>query len=303
MDYSVAQQSHQGGRDYNEDRTAIYEHDDCDCIILVVADGLGGHAGGDVASQAFVDAIGDSFRKATPKQLEQAENFLSLSINYAHHSIHRRAVSQGFNVESPKTTCVVCLIYKGIATWAHSGDSRLYLIRKRSIKFVTSDHVSKKEGREHNSPINRCVGGLEGPKPEISKPHEMQDGDIFFLASDGAWAAFKPQDLTDYVDPEHPSLGLDSLLQKLENRNKAPSDNLSVVVLFWGIKQIESPNFDEFHEPDTIQLLDNSIAASREKTKDAEEKDKAPREKFDMKDLDNAIFEIESFISELDDKL
>jgi len=298
MTYSLAQQSHQGGRDYNEDRTSVFERGDS--VLLVVADGLGGHAGGEIASQAFVDAMGDSFRKATQKQLEKPDSFLTLSINYAHHTIHRRAVSQGYPVESPKTTCVVCLIHKGVAHWAHSGDSRLYLIRKRKTKFVTEDHVSVKPGREHNSPINRCVGGLESPRPEIGEPHKMRDGDTLFLASDGAWHSFKPDDLTDYVDPEHPSLGLDSLLQTLENRNKAPSDNLSIVVLFWGVKQLDTPNFDEFEEPDTIQLLDNSIAASK-KASDGEDSQTA--EKFDMKELDNAIFEIESFISELDKKL
>ena len=84
--YSVAQQSYQGGRDYNEDSVAIFERDGS--ILLVVADGLGGHAGGDLASQTFVEAISQSFESATGSQLRQAETFLSLSINYAHHMIH-----------------------------------------------------------------------------------------------------------------------------------------------------------------------------------------------------------------------
>ena len=78
MLYSIAQQSHQGGRDYNEDRTAIFEREGA--VLLVVADGLGGHAGGDLASQAFVDAMGDSFTRATGRQLLDAANFLKLSI-------------------------------------------------------------------------------------------------------------------------------------------------------------------------------------------------------------------------------
>lgn len=296
MDYSVSQQSYQGGRDYNEDRTAVFERNGT--ILLVVADGLGGHEGGDVASQAFIDAMGDSFTKATETQLSNADNFLTLSINYGHHTIHRRAVSQGFNVDSPKTTCVVCLIHDEVATWAHSGDSRLYLIRKRKIEFTTEDHVSRKLGCEKNAPINRCVGGIENPRPQIGEPHEMEDGDIFFLATDGAWAQFKPDDLNDYVDPEHPSLGLDSLLQALENRNKAPSDNLSCVVLFWGVKQLDTPSFSDYEEPKTIQLLENSIRQSS-KQKDGDE---WPKEKFNMKELDSAILEIESFITDLDDK-
>jgi serine/threonine protein phosphatase PrpC len=296
VDYSVSQQSYQGGRDYNEDRTAVFERNGT--ILLVVADGLGGHEGGDVASQAFIDAMGDSFTKATETQLSNADNFLTLSINYGHHTIHRRAVSQGFNVDSPKTTCVVCLIHDEVATWAHSGDSRLYLIRKRKIEFTTEDHVSRKLGCEKNAPINRCVGGIENPRPKIGEPHEMEDGDIFFLATDGAWSQFKPDDLNDYVDPEHPSLGLDSLLQALENRNKAPSDNLSCVVLFWGVKQLDTPSFSDYEEPKTIQLLENSIRQSS-KQKDGDE---LPKEKFNMKELDSAILEIESFITDLDDK-
>jgi len=298
VDYSISQQSHQGGRDYNEDRTAIFERDGT--VLLVLADGLGGHDGGEIASQALVDAMGDSFTKATEKQLEKPDSFLTLSINYAHHTVHRRAVNQGFNVDSPKTTAVVCLIHKGVATWAHSGDSRLYVIRKREIIFVTEDHVSRKLGREKNAPINRCVGGLENPRPQVGDPHILEDGDILFLATDGAWAKFTPDDLSDYVDPEHPSLGLDSLLQSLENRNKAPSDNLSVVVMYWGIKQLDNPDLNDFEEPTSIQLLDAATKAEQETPEKNDEG--APKEKFDMAELDNAIFEIENFISELDDK-
>jgi len=293
MEYSVAQQSYQGGRDYNEDSTAVYERHNS--VLMVIADGLGGHAGGDLASQALVEALGESFKKATDSQLDNAVNFLTLSINYAHHMIHRRAVSQGFAVDSPKTTCVVCLIHNGNAIWAHSGDSRLYLIRKREIITMTEDHVSKKVGNDMNVPINRCVGGIESPKPDISKPHELESGDIFVLATDGAWHSFKPDDLKDYVDPEHPTLGLDSLLQTLENRNKAPSDNLSMVLMFWGVRQLDKTTINDFDEEDSITLL-----SDHQFGKDSG-KDKAAEQKFDMENLDSAIVEIESFISDLDD--
>jgi serine/threonine protein phosphatase PrpC len=290
-EYSVAQQSHQGGRDYNEDRTAIFERDDA--LLMVVADGLGGHAGGDIASQAFVDAMGSSFESASPEQLKKGANFLTLSINYAHHMIHRRAVAAGFDVASPKTTCVVCLIYDGVALWAHSGDSRLYLIRKRQIQLRTEDHVSNKVSASGSRPINRCVGGLEAPKPEISEPHQLETGDIFVLASDGAWASFRPEDLRDYVDAEHPTLGLDSLLQELETRNKTPSDNLSIVVMFWGIEQLDKPNISDT-VPQKVELL---------KTQELNPESIAPLAKFDMKDLDSTITDIERFITELDEKL
>jgi serine/threonine protein phosphatase PrpC len=292
MNFSIAQQSNQGGRDYNEDSTAIFRRDDA--MLLVVADGLGGHAGGDIASQACVEALGTSFSKATPAQLGDADSFLTLSINYAHHMIHRRAVARGYDTESPKTTCVACLIYRGIAVWAHSGDSRLYLIRKRNILERTEDHVSVRPGSGGNNPINRCVGGIESPKPQISRPHELDAGDVFLLASDGAWASFHPDDLGDYIDPEHPTFGLDNLLQTLENRNKAPSDNLSIVLMFWGIKQKDSPILNDLVQNTPSALLDD------EHTGEGTEQ---VTEKFNMEELDNTIFEIESFISDLDDKI
>ncbi|MBX2848147.1 MAG: protein phosphatase 2C domain-containing protein [Acidiferrobacterales bacterium] len=294
MHYSVAQQSNQGGRDYNEDSIAVFDRDDS--VLLVVADGLGGHAGGDLASQTLIEAISESFQKATDAQLGNAENFLSLSINYAHHMIHRRAVSRGFSVDSPKSTCVICLVHQGVAQWAHSGDSRLYLIRKRKIVMATEDHVSIKPGKESsNGPINRCVGGLELPRPDIGEPVELQVDDILMLASDGAWHSFVPDDLMEYVDPEHPTLGIDSLLQKLEHRNKAPSDNLSMILLYWGVEQLDKPMVDEFYEENSITLMPSH--------NEDEDDDDETREKFDMKTLDKTITEIESFISDIDDKL
>ena len=295
MIYSVAQQSNQGGRDYNEDSIAVFEREGS--VLLVVADGLGGHAGGDLASQTLLKAVSESFLKASDSQLQSAKNFLSLSINYAHHMIHRRAVSRGFTVDSPKTTCVICLIHKGVAQWAHSGDSRLYLIRKRKIILATEDHVSQKPGRNaHNSPINRCVGGLELPRPDISETLELEVGDALVLSSDGAWHSFTPDDLNEYVDPKHPTLGLNSLLQKLEQRNKSPSDNLSMVVLYWGIKQLDKPMVNDFYEENSITFLDSHQS-------DDGPEDNKDRPKFDMENLDKTITEIESFITDVGDKI
>lgn len=291
MEYSAAQQSNQGGRDYNEDRTAIFERHDA--LLLIVADGLGGHEGGEIASQAFVDALGASFAKASVQQLEDAEKFLSLSINYAHHMIHRRALIQGYEPQSPKTTCVACLIYKGVAQWAHSGDSRLYLIRNGIIHQKTDDHVSNRNLPGVNNPISRCVGGIESPRPTISGQHQVDTGDIILLSTDGAWANLKTTDIKDYIDSAHPTMGLDSLLQTLENRNKAPSDNLSVVILFWGIAQLDRPS--GYHSRNPVCVVDTVDEGSPTEA--------TPITNFNMQKLDASIREIEDFIIELDNKL
>ncbi|MFT5611605.1 MAG: serine/threonine protein phosphatase PrpC [Arenicella sp.] len=291
MEFSVAQQSVQGGRAYNEDRTAIFQRKDA--LLIIVADGLGGHAGGAIAAQAFIDALGASFAKATGDQLEDAENFLSLSINYAHHMIHRRAVTQGFDSDSPKTTCVVCLIYHGVAQWAHAGDSRLYLIRDNKIVSQTEDHVPHR-ANSRSSAINRCVGGVESPRPALSNRCHIDEGDIFVLASDGAWHTFKTSDLHDYVDPKQPTLGLDTLLQTLENRNKAPSDNLSMIILYWGVEQLDRPADYDARPKATVKPLTTIGSRPESKISVAD---------FDMNELVSTIFEIENFITEIDKKL
>ena len=296
MQYSVAQQSNQGGRDYNEDCTAIFERHNS--VLLIVADGLGGHAGGELASQTFVDAMGESFKKATDAQLDHAENFFSLSINFAHHMIHRRAAKHGYAVDAPKTTCVACLIHDEKVTWAHSGDSRLYHINRREILTVTKDHITKKLAANVNNPINRCVGGLDLPKPDISETRPLEQGDIFVLATDGAWHTLQLDDLRDYVDPQHPTLGLNSLLQKLEHKNKAPSDNLSMVVFFWGIKQLDKAAANDFDEENSINLISEHAFGRISKIDDDEE-----LEKFNIESLQDTIMEIENFISDLDDKI
>ena len=123
----------------------------------------------------------------------------------------------------------------------------------------------------------------------------MSDGDILILASDGAWASFKPNDLEEYIDPEHPTLGLDNLLQTLENRNKAPSDNLSITMLYWGVRQLDNPSATMYEESDSIQLLNHEDYANP--------KSLAGKKSFDIEDLDNKINEIEEFILDIDKQI
>lgn len=321
MGYTTAQQSNQGGRAYNEDRTAIFERDGF--ILLVLADGLGGHEGGEIASQGLIDSVGKSFLSATEIQLQDAQKFLHLTINYAHKFIHRRAKQYSLPASSPKTTCVVCLINGDVAQWAHSGDSRLYLIRSKEIHSMTEDHVTNKH--LSNNPLNRCVGGQELPNPDISEPIKLENGDRLLLASDGAWATFNVDDLYDYVDPEHPSFGLDNLLQRLESRNKVPSDNLSIVLLFWDESLSNANNDDAILDDQMTHMsikqdhkdsLKNSvdqkpagkalvydIVDKGSHQADKPQKISPPQEKLGLTEISESIDELENFISDLEDNL
>jgi len=189
---SFAKNTRLGKRKNNEDAHDIVMRDNT--ALLIVADGLGGHSGGEIASQALVKTIRESFLDATEEQLKSPKAFFAYAIAEAHKMIHKAANAAAKITHDPKTTCVLAMIQGDQLSWCHVGDSRFYLIRDGMIVFHTSDHVAK--GFKKNAPINRCVGGIEQPKPTLNEPLTLETGDILFLASDGAWANLRLDDLT-----------------------------------------------------------------------------------------------------------
>jgi len=239
---TFAQQSYIGDREMNEDRAAVVERPDA--TLVIVADGLGGHAGGEIASQALIDAVSETFLGLSTDQLDDPKSFMHLAVSYAHKHIHRRAAEEGLLDYVPKTTCVLAFVRDDQIIWCHVGDSRLYIVRDEMIIFHTSDHIAKGYGK--NAPINRCVGGVERPLPAISEPMTLEENDLVFLCTDGAWKNLEIEDL-NAIDKSFPQPDLDILLRKLERRNSYPSDNVSAAVICWG-------NYPSNKNPDAPKL-------------------------------------------------
>lgn len=291
MQYSIAQQSNIGGRKNNEDSVMIIEREDA--VLLLLGDGLGGHEGGELASQTLIDSISYSFKNTTPEQLADPTGFLFLSIGYAHKMIHRQAVEAGLSEVSPKTTCVACIIQNERAYWAHVGDSRLYILRDGKFIFQTEDHISHEYGSLSNAPINRCVGGVETPRPTLGEPFDLRDGDSILLCSDGAWRSLRSEDLQNYIDPLSPQDGLERLLIRLEKRNPHPSDNLTAALLYWGI---------DVEKSEQVELSDET---RRELDEALKPKKVASNGMADISsgNIDDVINELENYINEFDDKI
>ena len=130
MQFSVYQESHIGGRKVNQDRMGYSFTRDA--LLLVLADGMGGHIRGEVAvDDRAADDVGAV--PATRHALrEEARALSGRSTFAAHREIHRyRAVNN--LPETPRTTMVACLIQHNSAIWAHCGDSRLYWMRRGQI--------------------------------------------------------------------------------------------------------------------------------------------------------------------------
>ena len=226
---SFGKDSRVGKRKNNEDAAEIVTRPNA--ALLVVADGLGGHSGGEIASQTLVDTVKECFISATMEQIQDHKSFFSYAIASAHRAIHKAAVEAGKMQLEPKTTCVIAIIHGDIVTWCHVGDSRMYLMRDSMIAFHTTDHVAK--GFKKNAPINRCVGGAEAPVPTLNEPLKLEQGDLLFLCSDGAWHTIKLNDFKS-INFKNPQISLEKLLEVLEKRNPKPSDNVTAIAACYG---------------------------------------------------------------------
>ncbi|NOX75338.1 MAG: serine/threonine-protein phosphatase, partial [Gammaproteobacteria bacterium] len=143
MKYQASKTSRLGNRVVNEDRIAMVEHRGA--VLLVLADGMGGYRGGQIASKALVNRMIRQFQRSNLPTTEPAA-FLKDLISDAHLAVLRAGQEQYPPIE-PRTTCVACLIQEGCAQWAHVGDSRLYLLRKGKPFLKTVDHSKVEELR------------------------------------------------------------------------------------------------------------------------------------------------------------
>lgn len=138
MKYSIFQDTRAGKRPYNEDRLGCWRRDQS--LLLAVADGMGGHAHGEVAAQIAVDHLGQAFDAEARPKLAAPGGFLRSAVGDAHAQILEQARRRKLD-ETPRTTVVACVVQDGQAWWTHVGDSRLYLIRKGRVAARTRDHT------------------------------------------------------------------------------------------------------------------------------------------------------------------
>ena len=137
MRFTIYQESRQGGRANNEDRTSCcYSRD---ALLMVIADGMGGHHHGEIAAQIAVQTLADGFQREAKPLLADPFRFLQKAMTNAHHAILDYSTRHRMS-EAPRTTCVACVVQDSVAYWAHAGDSRLFLMRNGRLIAQTKDH-------------------------------------------------------------------------------------------------------------------------------------------------------------------
>ena len=205
MRFSIFQDTALGARAVNQDRMGY-----CftrDSLLMLVADGMGGHLRGEVAAQIAMQAAGAAFQQLARPALADPIGFLDHALRAAHREIIRYQALHAMP-EAPRTTVVACVVQQGRAWWAHAGDSRLYWIRNGHLKSRTRDHSKveslvalgllephEQERHPERNKVLNCLGSPFEPTIEISPGAELQPGDTLLLCSDGLWSAVPEEDL------------------------------------------------------------------------------------------------------------
>lgn len=243
MRFSVYQESHIGGRKVNQDRMGYSFTRDT--ILLLLADGMGGHILGDMAAAIAMQTIGNLFQKQALPMIGRPERFLEDSFLAAHNEIHRYRITNNLP-ETPRTTIVACLIQNGNAYWAHCGDSRLYWMRQGQVLLRTKDHsrletliaqgkVDPSERHTHpdRNKLFNCLGAPNAPIVELSRRVSLQAGDLILLCSDGLWGVLPDHMLAQSLHEHTIVRAIPELIHSAIDIAGKNSDNVTALAMMW----------------------------------------------------------------------
>lgn len=237
-------------RGHNEDNLCLVpEHN-----LYLVADGMGGHASGEVASQLAVDTVAEFFKETSSdedmtwpykmeKGLSYEENRLAAAVKLANLRIFEKAKGDPNSHHGMGTTIVCTFISDGLIYFAHVGDSRIYRLRGDNLSLVTEDHsllndyIKMKDLTEeeienfpHKNVIVRALGMKETVQVDVDH-EEPENGDLYMLCSDGLNGMIKDE-LIHQIMMEYRT-DLEGCVEKLiEAANEhGGKDNTTVVVV------------------------------------------------------------------------
>ena len=220
-------------RPYNED--AYLER--ADMGLWVVADGMGGHKAGDVASKMIVDSLGDIDSPEDGRQFLNDVRDCLEDVNghlFEHGAGRSRDATMG-------STVVALLIFDDFFAGIWAGDSRLYRYRDKNLEQLSEDHsyvqdqirkgiLTEGEDRTHpmRNVITRAVGA--GADLDLDTCHgPIEPGDLFFICTDGVHGVLDDEDIADFLDEDGLDVAADLMVRECLARG-AP-DNLTLVII------------------------------------------------------------------------
>ena len=216
-----------------------------DCIgIFALADGMGGHNKGEVASKIAVESIIDFLKNNLLQdygiKMDYLDDVIKQAYNYANKNIYTKSV-EDISCEGMGTTLVVAVIYKNDVIIANVGDSRCYLLNNNELKQITKDHsvveellsanlITKEEARYHprRNQITRAMGAEEIVIVDIFR-EKIEKNDVLLLATDGLTGCVEDESIKNIIEQDK---DISILSQELidEANNNSGKDNISVIL-------------------------------------------------------------------------
>jgi PPM family protein phosphatase len=214
-------------------------------LLYIIADGMGGHAGGEVASslavqniRTYLDLNLSAAKSNSGKNLSPICQILAASINHASMKIYERALEEP-GLKGMGTTATVAQIIGKTLVCAHVGDSRLYLIRSGYIYQITTDHslvseqmkaglITKEDAEDHHlrNVITRSVGYQEQEDVDTYLV-DLEQNDFVVMCSDGLHGKVPEETIVNCCN-KYGILAVDHLI--VEANNRGGDDNISVIV-------------------------------------------------------------------------
>jgi serine/threonine protein phosphatase PrpC len=245
MQVEYAKISALGDRQDNQDRAAVVVAEEA--AMMLVFDGMGGHADGARAAETGLKVVQDMFM-SSPLPIFDPQGFLYTALARAHDEVVALGSEVTVNFR-PRATCAICLVQEGGAFWAHVGDSRIYQLRKGRVLCRSRDHshvevliqegaITEEEAQDHpmRNFVECCIGG-DAPVPDMSITSKkiLQPGDVMLACTDGLWSGLSDNDIAAIAAPDGGDLGpkLKELSIKALNLNSPYSDNTTCTVLRW----------------------------------------------------------------------
>ena len=222
----------------------IIEIEDDFIGIFALADGMGGHKKGEVASKIAVESIisflKDNISQSGRIKMDYLDDIIKQGYNYANKNIYTKALEDD-SCEGMGTTLVVAVIYKNDLIIANVGDSRGYLLHNHNFRKITKDHsvveelvnanlISKEEAKFHprRNQITRAMGAEEIIIVDIFR-EKLEKDDVLLLATDGLTGCVEDESIKNIIEQNK---DIKEICQDLINEanNNSGKDNISVII-------------------------------------------------------------------------
>ena len=232
---------HIGDREEQQDRVALHSHPQVKgALLAVLADGMGGHAGGALAAEQVLHQALQNFCAGSLRP-EAIRETLASGIRDAHDSI---LLTRFTSEQDPHSTACLLILQPGRADWAHCGDSRIYHFRDGECLLRSQDHsyvmdlvqqglITEEQAEIHPNKniLTSCLGDEAPPRINFGVSTSLVAGDCFLLCSDGLWAYFTDEELGKVLKHFAPRRAAEVLIATARDRAQGRGDNCSLAVI------------------------------------------------------------------------